>query len=62
LVLVVNGFLAHLYLLPLTVVVELIFVQATPFEIFAAACAGAATITPPATINATATEANLRIR
>jgi hypothetical protein len=49
-------------LLPLTVVVELIFVQATPFEIFAAACAGAATITPPATINATATEANLRIR
>jgi hypothetical protein len=49
-------------LLPLTVVVALSLVHATPFETLAAALAGAAIITPPATTSASVREASLRIR
>jgi hypothetical protein len=35
-------------------------VQATPFEILGAACAGTATMTPPATMSATDNDAILR--
>jgi hypothetical protein len=41
-------------------VVEPDFVHATPFEILAAAWAGTATMTPPATMSATDNDAILR--
>ena len=59
-VLDVRGFFAHLYVPRLVFVVEPDFVQATPFEILGAACAGTATMTPPATTSATDNDAILR--
>jgi hypothetical protein len=60
LVLDTRGFFAHLYVPRLVLVVDPDLVHATPFEILAAASAGAATMTPPATISATETDAILR--
>jgi hypothetical protein len=59
LVLDMSGFLAHLYVTLPTLVVEPDFVQATPF-VTGAACAGTATMTPPATMSATDSDAILR--
>jgi hypothetical protein len=59
-VLDVRGFFPHLYVPRLVFVVEPDFVQATPFEILGAACAGRATMTPPATMSATDNDAILR--
>jgi hypothetical protein len=60
LVLDTRGFLAHLYVPRLVLVVDPDFVQATPFEILVAASAGVATITPPATMSATENDVILR--
>jgi hypothetical protein len=60
LVLDTRGFFAHLYVPRLVLVVCPDFLQATPFEILAAASAGTATMMPPATISATETDAILR--
>jgi hypothetical protein len=60
LVLDTRGFFAHLYVPRLVLVVCPDFVHETPFEILAAASAGTATITPPATTSATEKDAILR--
>jgi hypothetical protein len=59
-VLDVRGFFPHLYVPRLVFVVEPDFVHATPFEILGAACAGTATMTPPATTSAIDSDAILR--
>jgi hypothetical protein len=60
LVLDTSGFFAHLYVTLPTLVVDPDFVHATPFETLVAACAGTATMTPPATMSATENDAILR--
>jgi hypothetical protein len=59
-VLEVVGFLAHLYVPVETFVVAPDFVQETPLDIFAAACAGAATVNPAAIKSKTENEEILR--
>ena len=57
---VISGFFAHLYVTLPTLVVDPDFVHETPFETLVAACAGTATMTPPATMSATDNDAILR--